>query len=211
MTLQGPILMVVTDPSIPNLMEGLSNAIAGGARLIQYRDKTATTEQRIQWVRAFRERFSEAHVVVNDDLAAVEQANADGLHMSAAYPCDTLSERPVGPGRLVGRSIHSDEFDSEIARRCGLDYVVYGTVYPSETHPGDQTTGPDGLKTVCEAVGRRVGRLPVLAIGGINATNAGECVRAGAAGVAVIRSVLMAADPARAVAEILSAMREVAK
>jgi thiamine-phosphate diphosphorylase len=96
---------------------------------------------------------------------------------------------PVGgQGFLVGRSVHS----LEAARRAeaeGADYLVAGPVYETRSHPG---RAPAGLSLI-EGITRRV-RVPVLAIGGVNAGRVDEVVRAGASGVAVISAVLAATD-----------------
>jgi thiamine monophosphate synthase len=131
---------------------------------------------------------------------------------------------------LIGRSVRAGYQESDIDYQPGVDYVVFGTVFPSESHPKGPVAGLEGLAAACRDTrawgmpftytalnaSHLAGKfryhsdqpLPVLAIGGITAENAGDCIRAGAAGVAVIRSVLMAKDPAQAAADILQAMRE---
>jgi thiamine-phosphate diphosphorylase len=208
MTLETPILMLVTDPSIPDLLDRLESAIAGGVRLIQYRDKSATTEQRIRWVGEFRRRCSNALVLMNDDLQAVIGSEADGLHMSAGYQCDPEAAHRECSGRLLGRSIHGHG-EALIERNAwSPDYLVFGTVYSSRSHPGGPASGLATLKAVTDGVRSNAKGLPVIAIGGIDETNAADCIRAGASGVAVVRSILMASDPATAAASILKAMRE---
>ena len=97
---------------------------------------------------------------------------------------------------MVGRSVHSVE-EAVAAESDGADYLMLGTIYGTASHPGSAPSGP-GL---IEAVKARV-RTHVYAIGGINASNAGEAMRAGADGVAVIRSILGAPDPGNAAREI---------
>jgi thiamine-phosphate diphosphorylase len=203
MNVPSPVLMVVTDPGIPDLGARVADALGGGATWIQYRDKTATAEERVRWVEAFKERHPDAVLLVNDDLIAAERGRADGLHMSQG--CAGLSDARtlLGPNALIGRSLHTGYDEPEAHHRPGLDYAVFGTVFASASHPNGPVAGLETLAGAC----RR--RLPVLAIGGVTAGNAGDCIRAGAAGVAVIRSVLAAPDPARAAAEILQVMREV--
>lgn len=202
MTVDAPVLMVVTDPSIPDMDARVREALAGGATWIQYRDKSATSAERVTWVRAFKHDDPHALLLVNDDEAAALEGGADGVHWPAYHrPAAYSGGAGIRPrGGLTGRSLHqSDLPDPPIS---GLDYVVFGTVFETDSHAGAHTVGLDGLTTACRLP------LPVLAIGGITAENAGDCIRAGAAGVAVIRSVLMAKDPARAATEILQAMRE---
>jgi thiamine-phosphate pyrophosphorylase len=227
MTVQPPVLMVVTDPSVPDLEARVSDAVAGGAMWIQYRDKAATTEERVAWLVRFRERHPDAVVLVNDDLLAVAPGRANGLHMSQEYPSPSDARTLLSPATLIGRSVHEGDAEPEADHRPGLDYVTFGTVFASESHPSQPASGLHALARACidtSAWGEaftwtRIGKggfrihysnppepLPVLAIGGVTAENAGDCIRAGATGVAVIRSVLMAKDPAWAAAEILRAM-----
>lgn len=208
MTSKEPILMLVTDPSVPDLMDRLADAILGGARVVQYRDKGGTTAERVKWVRSFKSRFADALVVVNDDPDAVRNGEADGLHMSAAFTLGSPEPRPLAPGRLLGRSIHPGDIATGYSNGCDLDYVVFGTVFPSATHPGGPLAGLDGLRAAAKGIQVSMLSVPVLAIGGINATNVGDCIRAGARGVALVRSVLLASDPAQAAADTLKAMRE---
>lgn len=220
----GPALMLVTDPSVPDLDDRLDDAIAGGARCVQYRDKQAPAAARADWVDGFQSRHPGAIVLVNDDMGT----RGDGLHMSSGY--QSLSDARVALSwrPLIGRSVRPGYREPDRDYRPGVDYVVFGTVFRSESHPGGPVAGLDALAEACRDTsawgvpfsytpagkyGARIAYheeipLPVLAIGGITAENAGDCIRAGAAGVAVIRSVLMAKDPARAASEILQAMRE---
>lgn len=203
---QSPILMIVTDPGIPSLLERLADAISGGANLVQYRDKTATTDQRVRWIRSFKDRHPGSLLIVNDDIDAVIQADADGLHLSSRLHA-AASNRPLGPGRILGRSLHAGSIDSDIGHETAADYVTMGTIYPSESHPDIPSAGLDGLRSGVEEAGVRLGPVPVLAIGGVNRDNAAECIRAGARGVAVVRGVLMDADPGQAASDILISMR----
>jgi thiamine-phosphate diphosphorylase len=203
-----PILMVVTDPSVPNLDDRLADAISGGATLIQYRNKAATTEQRVKWARAFKKRHPGSLLVINDDLQAVIQCDADGLHMSSGFAAGGPNDLPLGPGRMLGRSVHLGDIKRESGRERGVDYVTLGTIFPSETHPDRPVAGLEGLQVALGEIGMRLGPVPVVAIGGVNRDNAADCIRAGARGVAVIRGILMAADPGQAAADILKSMRE---
>ena len=110
----------------------------------------------------------------------------------------TVSEvREVyGDSTLVGRSVHSIE-GANAARAAGVDYVVLGTIFASESHPGGQWHGTEIISEVFAAT-----RLPVIGIGGITVGNAAEVMKAGATGVAVVRSILGAADPRAAAREL---------
>jgi thiamine-phosphate pyrophosphorylase len=213
-----PLLMVVTDPIIPDMDARLDAALSGvaaGPVWVQYRDKTATTEERIDWLLGFRDRHPHCCLLVNEDLAAAERAGADGVHLSSlsshpghVWACNPrLARAALGEDAIIGRSAHPENLIEPAAFGAELDYLMFGTVFPSESHPGGQCTGTQGLHYACEEARLRGRNLPIIAIGGITVQNAGECIRAGAAGVASIRAVLLAEDPAAVVAHLYEAMR----
>ena len=92
--------------------------------------------------------------------------------------------------------MHSVE-GANAARAAGVDYVVLGTIFASASHPGGQWHGTEIISEVCAET-----RLPVIGIGGITVENAAEVMKAGATGVAVVRSILGAADPRVAAGEL---------
>jgi thiamine-phosphate pyrophosphorylase len=172
-------------------IEVARTAIAGGATVVQLRLKHLPTAGVVERGEPLRELCSEAGVtfVVNDDLEAALRLGADGVHLGRTDPG---AERALEEGLLLGLSAAS--VDEAIAGEDrGAAYLGAGPVWetPSKTD-SDPPIGLGGLSEICRAVS-----IPVVAIGGVDASNAEECVRAGAAGVAVIR----AAADARAVRE----------
>ena len=118
--------------------------------------------------------------MVNDDVEAALRLDADGVHLGRD---DEGAERAVAAGLLLGISAASvDEARAGEARGAG--YIGAGPVWASPSKPdADPPIGLDGLAAICEAVS-----IPVVAIGGVDVSNAADCIRAGAAGVAVIRA-----------------------
>ncbi|HSC49551.1 MAG TPA: thiamine phosphate synthase [Gaiellaceae bacterium] len=153
-------------------------AVAGGATVVQLRRKGASTEELVEAGRAFPPLG--ATFVVDDDVEAALRLGADGVHLGRD---DEGSERAVAEGLLLGRSASSPE-EARAGEAVGAAYIGAGPVWatPSKAD-ADPPIGLDGLGEICRAVS-----LPVVAIGGIDATNAAGCIRAGAAGVAVIRA-----------------------
>jgi thiamine-phosphate pyrophosphorylase len=166
-------------------------AVEGGATVVQWRLKDVPTLDVVERGRSTRSLCARSGVtfVVNDDVEAALMLGADGVHLGQS---DEGADRAKGHGLLLGLSASSvDE-----ARAASLaDYVGAGPIWetPSKTD-ADAPIGIDGLRAICEAVD-----VPVVAIGGVDASNAAECIRAGAAGVAVIR----AARDAAAISEAL--------
>lgn len=167
-------------------------AVRGGATVVQWRLKNAPTLDVVDRGRAARSLCARAGVtfVVNDDVDAALMLGADGVHLGRG---DAGAERAQEQGLLIGRSASRLEDASE----AGLvaDYVGAGPVWDSPSKPdADSPLGLDGLRAICAAV-----EVPVVAIGGVDASNAGACIRAGAAGVAVIRAAHDAAAILRAI------------
>jgi len=154
-------------------------AVDAGATVVQLRLKAPTGQ-----VVAAGRGFGELGVtfVVNDDVEAALALGADGVHLGQ-------SDRGAGLVRGLGLMLGRSAATLEQALEADADYLGVGPVWetPSKSD-ADPAIGLDGLRTICAAVD-----LPVVAIGGIDASNAADCIRAGAAGVAVIRA---ATDPA---------------
>jgi thiamine-phosphate pyrophosphorylase len=166
-------------------------AVEGGATVIQLRLKGASTAEVVETGRPFR--ALPATFVVNDDVDAALELGADGVHLGRS---DSGAERALAAGLILGLSAYSV---AEAVEARDAAYIGAGPVWPTPSkEDADPPVGLDGLAAICAAVS-----VPVVAIGGIDASNAGDCIRAGAAGVAVIR----AAVDARAIVEAIDAAR----
>ena len=156
-------------------LETARAAVEGGATVVQLRVK-APTEQVVEAGRGFREL--PATFVVNDDVEAALELGADGVHLGRDDPG---AERALASGLLLGVSAASID-EARDAR--GAAYVGAGPVWATPTKPdAEPPIGLEGLAEICRAVS-----LPVIAIGGVDAANAAACIKAGAAGVAVVRA-----------------------
>jgi len=159
-------------------------AVAAGATVVQLRVK-APTEVVIE--RGYGFRALAVTFVVNDDVEAAIALKADGVHLGQGDPG---AERARAAGLLLGRSVST----VEQALEADADYLGAGPIWetPSKAD-ADPAIGLGGLRAICDAVQLNAVQLnavqlPVVAIGGIDVSNASECIRAGAAGVAVIRA-----------------------
>jgi thiamine-phosphate pyrophosphorylase len=155
-------------------LETAKLAVAAGATVVQLRVK-APTDVVVARGNGFREL--PATFIVNDDVDAAIALAADGVHLGQG---DEGGERARAAGLLLGRSAAT----LEQALAADADYLGVGPIWetPSKTD-SDPAIGVAALRAICAAVA-----VPVVAIGGIDAANATECIRAGAAGVAVIRA-----------------------
>jgi thiamine-phosphate pyrophosphorylase len=168
-------------------------AVAGGATVVQLRLKGRSTSEVVAVGEAFRDL--PATFVVNDDVDAAVELGADGVHLGRTDPC---AERAQTTGLLLGLSAASVEEALECERR-GAAYVGAGPVWATPSKlDADPPIGLHGLRAICAAVS-----VPVVAIGGVDASNAADCIRAGASGVAVIRAARDAAALRAAIDEAL--------
>ena len=162
-------------------LDGARAAVVAGATIVQLRVKAPTAE-----VVARGDGLAELGVtfVVNDDVDAAIALGADGVHLGRS---DAGAERARVAGLLLGRS--ATNYDEAVALAADAHYLGVGPVWETPSKPdADPAIGLEELRRICAAV-----TVPVVAIGGVDASNAGDCIHAGAAGVAVIRA---AADPA---------------
>ena len=177
-------------------IETAGAAVEGGATVVQLRLKGRPTAEVVERGRPFRELA--AIFVVNDDVEAALQLGADGVHLGRK---DEGGERALEAGLLLGLSAATVE-EAEDAERAGAGYLGAGPVWPTPSKPdADPAIGLERLREICQAVS-----VPVIAIGGVDASNASDCIRAGAAGVAVIRAARDAARLRRSVDEALRSL-----
>jgi thiamine-phosphate pyrophosphorylase len=156
-------------------------ATEGGATAIQWRLKGVARTDVVERGRATRSLCARIGVpfVVNDDVEAALMLGADGVHLGRD---DEGAERAKEHGLLLGLSAANLEEARTV--EAPADYIGVGPVWATPSKPdADPPIGLDGLREICAAVAT-----PVVAIGGIDETNAADCIRAGAAGVAVIRA-----------------------
>lgn len=138
-----------------------------------------------------------AALFVNGRLDVALAVGADGVHLGAGA-LDAKTVRRLAPDLRVGMSTHAPN-EVRAAAAAGADFVVFGPVFETPSKQG--LLLPRGAEALTAAA---AGGVPVLALGGLDVTNAGACLEAGAKGLAVIRAVLGAPDPAQATAALLA-------
>lgn len=172
------------------LVDDLGTACAaaeGGATVLQLRLKELSTGELVERGRPFCELCSSYGLtfVVNDDVEAAVELDADGVHLGRE---DAGIERAREAGLLLGLSAQNLD-EAVAAEREQADYIGAGPVWATPTKPDAPPLGVEGLRVICATV-----EVPVIAIGGVDATNAAACLEAGAAGVAVVRAAADAAS-----------------
>jgi thiamine-phosphate pyrophosphorylase len=166
-------------------------ALAGGARVLQYRDKSADTALRARQARLLCAacRRHGALFIVNDDVELAAQSGADGVHIGREDLALAAARSRLGPDAIIGASCYNHLRRAAIAVQGGADYVAFGSVYPSRTKPG-AVYAP---LTLFDQARSRID-VPLVAIGGITLANARVVVDAGADAVAVLSALFDASD-----------------
>jgi thiamine-phosphate pyrophosphorylase len=165
----------------------------GGAAAIQYRNKTAAANLRLQQGRALKALCAArgAALIINDDIDLARAVGADGVHLGRGDATISEARARLHPAALVGASCYDSLERAEAAVGAGADYIAFGSFYPSNIKPDAVRAGLSLLSTA-----KARWTVPVVAIGGITPANAGALVEAGADAVAVISALFDAADVA---------------
>jgi thiamine-phosphate pyrophosphorylase len=202
--LPDPPLLVITDRrqargSVETVAEA---AFAGGCRWLSLREKDLDAASREALLRRLvgLARPYGATVMVHEDIDAAIAAGAGGVHLPRGTSPVAVRRR-FGGEALIGCSTHDA---LEIADAVGADYVSLSPIFPSASKPGyGPAIGVAGLASAVAAA-----RMPVIALGGIDAGNIAACIRAGAAGIAVMGAVMTATDVAALMAGLIGTLAD---
>lgn len=189
--LSGLYAITPEDEQTPRLKTVVAAALAGGVRLVQYRNKSAAPELRHTQATELLSlcRTYGAQLIINDDLALALELDADGVHLGRDDGDLTAARGALGRGKLLGVSCYADLGCAAIAAAAGASYLAFGSMYASATKPN----APRAPLTLLGEARRRYG-LPVAAIGGISLSNAAQTIAAGADLLAVVSDIFGAAD-----------------
>jgi len=202
-----PSLYLVTDRKLcgeRNLADVVALALRGGATLVQLREKRLNFRDLLDLglaLKALLEPYG-VPLIINDRVDAALGMGAHGVHLGQTDMPVALARQMLGPGALIGLSLeHLDQLPE--AERQDVDY--YG-VSPIHQTPTKTDAGPgwgiEGLRAL-----RRATQRPLVGIGGIGAHNAGEVIRAGADGIAVVSAICAAQNPEAASRELMAAVQ----
>jgi len=199
-----PPLLLVTDRTQARrpLDDVVGRACAGGCRWVSLREKDLPPDAQValaQRLAPIAQRYG-ARLTLHGDAGLARAAGLDGVHL-AAHGDAAAARATLGPHALVGMSIHSAA-EAATLDPAVIDYAVAGPAFLTASKPGyGPSLGPDGLGAICRAA-----NVPVVAIGGIEPDNVAAVTAAGVAGVAVMGSVMRAAEPEKAIKHLLGAL-----
>ncbi len=166
------------------LIEQVSAALDGGARILQYRNKGSDAVRRL-WQANILKSLAQSRgalFIVNDDIALAEAVRADGVHLGRDDAAIAAARARLGDGAIIGASCYNSLDLARSAVAAGASYVAFGAVFASGTKPG-AVHAPLSLFADAASLG-----VPRVAIGGISPANASQVVAAGADAIAVIGS-----------------------
>ena len=190
----------ITDHAAPrySALEQTKAAVAGGATIVQYRNKTFTPDDFEEVVEICRLcKSNSIPFIVNDDIILAKAVGANGVHVGQTDQAPKIARQILGPDAIIGVSVSTvDEFSKTDLSEC--DYMGSGPVYATGTKPdAKRVIGLAGLKTICN-----LSPIPVVAIGGIDPSNAKYCLETGAVGISVITTVSRSEDPFKSAAAL---------
>jgi len=180
-----------TQTNQQQLINDVEQALLGGARIVQYRDKTTQHKQRCNTARRLRKltRQHNALFIINDDVTLANDSHADGVHLGQDDLSISAARAQLGPTAIIGVSCYNDFLLAKQASDNGADYIAFGRFFPSRTKPGAIKAD---LKTLQRA--KRELDIPIAAIGGITTENADTLINAGADMLAVVNDIFSRGD-----------------
>lgn len=200
---QAAVYFVCDVPRVPEPAALCARVAEAGVRLVQLRVKglSDAAAYAVAAQVALELRRRGALLIVNDRVDLALAVDADGVHLGAEDLPVSVARRVLGRERVVGASAHNAS-EAERAVQAGADYLGCGSVFPTGTKADAMVRGLDVVREV-----RAATVVPVFGIGGIDASNAARVIQAGADGVAVVRAIANAPDPAAAARQLLDVVR----
>jgi len=164
-------------------------AVACGVEVVQYRNKNAETREMFEEAFRLREICQDALFLINDRIDIALAAQADGVHLGQSDMPIAVARKLLGPERIIGLTVHnlSEALEGE---RLGANYLGVSPIFRTATKP--DAGKPAGI-TLIEEIRRHV-EIPLVAIGGINHSNAADVIKAGADGLCAISCVVAGED-----------------
>lgn len=180
-----PGLYAITDSALlppERLICAVEAAVQGGAALVQYRDKSGASVQRLSQAKALQSICTNGGVplIINDDTELARRVGAAGVHLGQSDGSPETARKLLGDEAIIGVTCHADLQLARQAFDAGADYLAFGRFFPSTTKPDAPPASLDILTAA-----RQFNR-PVVAIGGVNLENGGQLIEAGADLLAVV-------------------------
>ena len=185
-------------------MEIARAAVRGGARMLQLRDKLRDKGEIFKLAEPLQQlcKDNDVMLIVNDHVDLAAAVGSAGVHVGQTDLPVEQARQVLGPAQVLGRSNREIQQLIE-SQEMGADHVAFGAIYQTTTKSG--TRAPQGVEPLRRA--REVTKVPLVAIGGINAENVAPVVEAGADAICVTAAVASAPDPEAAATQLVEAIR----
>lgn len=203
------LLYAITDRAWLKEGETLESVVEGvlksGATFLQLREKIQGHEEIVETAKKLQALCKKYKVpfVVNDDIMAAKEMDADGVHIGQSDMKYTKAREILGPDKIIGVSAGNLQ-EAKEAERVGADYIGVGAVFHTDTKKDATSLTMDQLKEICEAVS-----IPVVAIGGISVDNALELKGTGVDGICVISAIFGSENPEEATKKLLDLSKKI--
>ena len=173
------------------LVPAVEVAIAGGVRVVQYRDKRNQPGVRLNQAQKISDlcRRHGVYFLVNDDVALAAKTGAHGVHLGRDDLPLAQAREQLSADSLIGVSCYNELERALTAQRQGANYVAFGSFFPSRTKPQAVRATPELLRQARPRL-----KIPIVAIGGITPENGAVLIEAGADMLAVIEGVFAQPD-----------------
>ena len=200
-------LYVIIDPQVTNGRDPLEIATAslqGGARMLQLRDKLRDKGEILPLASALQQlcQAHDADLIINDHVDLASAVGSAGIHVGQTDLPVAQARQVLSPCQVLGRSNHELHELAE-SQEMGADHVAFGAIFQTVTKGVGRP--PQGVERLREA--RQATKLPLVAIGGINAGNVAPVVETGADAICVTAAVGLAPNPEAAAAQLVEAIR----
>ena len=195
-------LYAITDENLiseNDFEQKIETALLGGARIIQYRDKSTNQKKRLHQAKTLH-LLCEQHqalCLINDDIDLAKAVNAHGVHLGKNDKPISQARKILGENAIIGISCYDDISLAIIAEQNSADYVAFGAIFSSPTKQNAKVSGLEILSTAKQQL-----TLPVCAIGGITQDNIAQVIQHGADMTAVISSVFSSSDTLQSTKEL---------
>jgi thiamine-phosphate diphosphorylase len=195
-------LYLVTDRNLSKGRPNLSiveSAVKGGVSCVQLREKNCSTFEFIEQALLLKKFLSDQNImlIINDNLEVAQAVDADGIHLGQKDTPLSMAKKIIGDSMIIGISAEYLN-DAVRAEKEGADYIGVGPIYSTATKT--DTGSPIGLDGLIKI--RKTVKIPIVAIGGVNHTNAGAVIKSGADGIAVVSAIVSAKNPEKAAGEL---------
>jgi len=183
----------------------VKNAIDAGCKIIQYREKNKSKNEKIKEAKKIKEFCKgKAIFLVNDDIDVALSVGADGVHLGQNDISVNYAKKILGNNCIIGLTVHNVE-EALDAEKLGVDYIGIAPIYKTDTK--EDSGIPCGPEIISEI--RNNVNLPIIAVGGINKDNISEVIKNGADGVVAVSAILDSNDVKKEVSDFISIIKEV--